>query len=279
MSNVLKDVMQDTMYDTMQDSIVKYGTSDMASVVSSAVFDLDATMINSYGGTGQTWSNLIATPADGSSQTAYDFYLGATSSATTDDPTFNGTAGTSSAYFSVDGGDLFTLKSGTNTTFFNNIHKTTGGSAGWMALALNVTDGGAIRIMGTKSAANTNGLLMSLSSSELITITQGNGTADVGASFTGPTGTLPIGNPAVVIVSWSAGGTTMKRWMNNRSSANGTATWGTTTTNPTAVMSIARSLTTGSLIYAASMGNALLTDADAAKIFEVYNYRHNRNYA
>jgi hypothetical protein len=52
----------------------------LGSLVSSCVFDLDATIAASYSGSGQTWSNLETTPADSEAQTAYDFYLGADSS-------------------------------------------------------------------------------------------------------------------------------------------------------------------------------------------------------
>jgi hypothetical protein len=56
----------------------------------------------SYPGSGQTWT-------DRSGQ-GNDYFRGADNTATTDDPTFNGTAGNLSAseYFSVDGGDYFT---------------------------------------------------------------------------------------------------------------------------------------------------------------------------
>lgn len=60
---------------------------------------LDAGDVASYNGTGQTWVD----PESG----VMDFYLGATSGVTTDDPTFNGTAGRLSRneFFQFDGGD------------------------------------------------------------------------------------------------------------------------------------------------------------------------------
>jgi hypothetical protein len=88
------------------------------------VFTLYAGKSNSYSGTGQTWANTTSAPADGSSKTDYDFYLGTSSSGSSNDPTFNGTAGnnSSSEYFSFDGADCFTL-AGSNTTFINSLHK------------------------------------------------------------------------------------------------------------------------------------------------------------
>lgn len=64
---------------------------------------LDAGDVNSYDGTSQTWKDL--------SGNGTDFYRGSTSSAQASDPTFNGTAGRQSSgeYFSLDGGDWFTI--------------------------------------------------------------------------------------------------------------------------------------------------------------------------
>lgn len=67
---------------------------------------------------GQSWLDL--------SGNGYDFFRGANNTATTDDPTFNGSAGAlgaqTGAYWSFDGGDFFTYDT-TNETWMNNIHK------------------------------------------------------------------------------------------------------------------------------------------------------------
>ena len=91
-------------YNNNSNSVV----TPISSAFPSAVFDLDATSSASYSG-GQVWKNLISSPADGSSQTAYDFNRGGSSSSSTDDPTFVGTPGTKQAYWLLDGGDYFTL--------------------------------------------------------------------------------------------------------------------------------------------------------------------------
>ncbi|TIL79326.1 MAG: hypothetical protein E5Y89_12850 [Mesorhizobium sp.] len=87
---------------------------------------LDPASIDSYPGSGQTWSDI--------SGNARHFVLGATGSSSTDDPTFNGTAGAldNTAYFSSDGGDGF-LKASANDTFFNGLHNV--GSA-WTMIVL-----------------------------------------------------------------------------------------------------------------------------------------------
>jgi len=77
---------------------------------------IEATDTLSYSGSGQTISSLVKTPADGTSQAANTATLGGTSGANTDDPAFVGTAGSSSAYFSLDGGDIFRLDATTLTS-------------------------------------------------------------------------------------------------------------------------------------------------------------------
>lgn len=57
---------------------------------------------------GQLWDNQVASPADGSAQTDYDFWLGTEETVTARDPTFQN-LGLVSAYAAFDGNDLFTL--------------------------------------------------------------------------------------------------------------------------------------------------------------------------
>lgn len=78
-------------------------------------FCLDAADINSYDGSGQTWTDLTG---NGNS-----FYRGSNNTAQASDPTFNGVAGALSEdeYFSFDGGDWFTETTG--HTFAEAWHK------------------------------------------------------------------------------------------------------------------------------------------------------------
>jgi hypothetical protein len=76
---------------------------------------LDAGDAASYT-SGQSWLDR--------SGNGYDFFRGANNTATTDDPTFNGSAGGLSVneFFSFDGGDFFRYDT-TNETWMNNLHK------------------------------------------------------------------------------------------------------------------------------------------------------------
>lgn len=71
---------------------------------------------------GQTFPNSIVSPSDGSSQTAYDTWLGANGSAGGDDPTF------SINKFAMAGAQFFSAKS-SNPTFIANLQNTTAGNA------------------------------------------------------------------------------------------------------------------------------------------------------
>ena len=94
-----------------------YGNIVSAGLTSGLLVCLDAGSASSYPGSGQTWSDL--------SGNGYDFFLGADNSATATDPTFNGSAGTlsSSEYFSLDGGDYFTLDESANPSVIDALHK------------------------------------------------------------------------------------------------------------------------------------------------------------
>lgn len=76
---------------------------------------LDAATISSYAG-GQSWLDL--------SGGGYDFFRGADGTSDAAEPTFNGAinGGSSSEYWSFDGGDYFTYDT-TNETWMENLHK------------------------------------------------------------------------------------------------------------------------------------------------------------
>lgn len=95
---------------TMQAAIDRLG------LTSGLKLCLDASDINSYSGSGQSW---LDTSGNG-----YDFLRGSTSASQATDPTFNGVAGaqSSSEYWAFDGGDYFTYDT-TNETWMQNIHK------------------------------------------------------------------------------------------------------------------------------------------------------------
>lgn len=254
-----------------------YSTSGGGIVMpASAVFDLDATQIGSYPGSGQVWNNLIATPADGSAQSAYNFNLGATASASTDDPTFVGTAGAPSAYFGLDGGDYFELSTG-NTTFTKSLHKTTDFRPFTMIVCFRAADGVTSRvIMGNtaKSASTAHGIRLNIDSGENTRLFQGDGTV----AKASPNGyNVPVG--ADVFLAAAFDGAVSRSWGNSAVASEAAYTYNADSTDAPNPFNIGYFLPSGTRIYAASLFNASLSNADVAKVISVYNTRHGRTYA
>lgn len=253
-------------------------------VLDSVVFDLDATIADSYGGSGVTWANLTATPADGSAQTAYDFFRGDGSSGTTY-PTFNGSAGDPAAYWSFDGNDYFKLKSGINTAFLNNLHKTTGGADFWYALTMGAVDfsGGNVPLFGTRSTVNnaSHGIGYEVQTSENIRLAQSNGSAGSLLNLA----SIAISGDHLLIVSYSHSTNQTKFWMDSATALTNAQTFVTSISNPGqaavigAYPAASAFLTNGTKIYSAAMGNEYLDDTKAAALIAHLNVRHGRTYA
>lgn len=121
-------------------------TSSGGHVTNGLQLHLDAGQSGSYS-SGQSWLDLTSN--------GFDFFLGETGTASTDDPTFNGVAGgkSSSEYFSLDGGDHFQMDANDLGSIMREIgrsgqgftieawyyHKTTSG----VEYLMSTSDGGA----------------------------------------------------------------------------------------------------------------------------------------
>lgn len=266
------------------------GASYLDSVISSVCCDLDATISASYGGSGQTWANLIASPADTASQTAYDFYLGADGSSSTDDPTFTGSAGDAAAYFACDGGDYFTLKtlSSAVPTLWN-LQKSN--QTFWFASAFKTPTSGtwsATRgFFGDAWTTSNKGFLCYSNTAESLNI----GIAHGSGVVTQNQGTALFANDTdyLLIVSVDTTTTTnnVKSWINTTTATTNSKTYTATATdadgnfhvgalsNAGTVQGIAQS---GVRIYHFSCGNEFLDDTKAGNIFAHLESRHSRDY-
>ena len=256
-------------------------------VIASAVCDLDATCLDSYGGSGQTWSNLIASPADGAAQADYDFYLGADGSASTDDPTFTGTAGDTAAYFAMDGSnDFFTIKGG-NTSFINAMHKTTGGSSWWVAFI------GYIDSTAANGQGNIAGTTAGYSLGPGINIRHNTRTANrkMIASINGDTGadtfvgtdTLAEDSYYFAVMSFDAATGNLRSYLNTLTAETDTLSLNATTSDAGYALTIGNNgyndhpYPKGRIIHF-SMGNDSIDDSDAAAIIAHLETRHGRDY-
>lgn len=243
--------------------------------------DLDATMAASFddGVDAQKWLNLIASPSDGAAQADYDFYLGATGSATTDDPTHTGTVGDAAAYFAMDGGDFFKLVAASNPATFKDMHKTTGGPDFWLALAFRFISTGVGQFpFGTLgSGLNDPHIRIQLLTNDKVRLHQ-RGSAN---AISGDTSALSDATDYVVIASHKHSTNTTKIWVNSSTpSVDAAHTFSTTTTDAATVAAIgARSnnsnqVGNGTRIYAFSSGDEYLDNTKAGEILTLYRDRH-----
>ena len=260
-------------------TIAAEGDGSLSDVIASAVFDLDATQAASYT-SGTTWSNLVTAPADGSAQTAYDFYTGNGSTSTTY-PTFNGSAGSAAAYWSFDGGDYFGIKSGANTAFFNALHKTTGGTAFWFAITLHKTDNTwstAALLANLASSTNYKGIEIGVLSTEVFSFGQGNGAG----SATNNSGVQTSGD-FIVIYSYDGSGN-IRRWVNTTTATTTAISFTASSDNAAYPMRIgswgdgSRALNAETRIYSVAGGNEYLDNTKAAAIIAALEARHARDY-
>jgi hypothetical protein len=253
--------------------------SPLGGAVSSTVFDLDATVSASYGGSGQTWANYEDTPADSSSQTAYDVYLGATSSVTTDDPTFNGSAGDAGAYFSSDGGDEFRLV-GSVTTYLQSLHKQgTGEQDWWIAFAFRYTDNGAAQYLFGTTTGSRPYIDIGISNTDKVRITQWPASGNVAVSTTGG---LTGGTDYLVLITHDSVGNNTKFYLSSLTEESISQNFTANTTNAT-TMSVLRVVGTGTApsgtrLYGVSGGNAYIGDTEFQAICDEYELRHARTY-
>lgn len=206
----------------------------LSDTVNDVVFELSATQDDSYTGSGVTWSNREASPADSASQTAYDLYTGDGSTSSTY-PTFSGTAGDSGALWTLDGGDYFDIKPGANTTFLQNMHKTTGGSDFTFFISLKYqTSAGAQVLMATNTTATGAGVRITLNAAlgnKVWLQQRGSSTSSVTS-----TAALSDNTYYIIGVSHSHSGNNTRMWINSVTAENLSHTFSTTTTNANAPM-------------------------------------------
>ena len=250
--------------------------------IASVCCDLDATIAASYT-SGQTWANLIAAPADGAAQTDYDFWLGAGSGASTDDPTFTGTAGAPAAYFLHDGGDFFTIKNVANPVTIYNMHKKTGGTNSWWVAFAVYRPTAANTFWGRGWTGATHGMYLYNAGNALyqdhtggITLLSGSGT------------TANANNLHIVSVDMEGTTNNVRHWSNSTTKTSWSKTWTSDSVNTTKAFIIGGTVTSADVIqdkvanttryYHFSAGNAFIDDAQAADIFAHLEARHSRDY-
>lgn len=252
--------------------------------LSSCVFDVDATVADSYSGSGTYWNNICETPADGAAQSAYRYKLGADEGTANGPPVFAGTAGSQSTYFAMDGASCFSLE--TNTAFVDQLHRT--GSilphAGFIAFRYKHT--GDVQTLiatnGTSSASIGFRLMVRGSYPDIHHRQRGDG----GASNAYSESTLIDGHDYLVGWSCNADATVTRFWTNSTTSVTRARAFNAGSSAAASLLKIgvagnaasSGALAAGTRVYAVSLFNAFLGDTEAAQIFSAYSTRHGRSY-
>lgn len=265
-------------------AVTARSTSPLSAAVASAVFDLDATLSSSTDLSSQTWTNIITAPADGAAQTDYDLYRGAGSGSSTDDPTGTGSANDTAAYWALDGGDYWTLKTAANTTFLKNLHKTTGGAPFTFAIAFRTGPVLTAQqvMLGTASASTDTGLHLDISTTQKVVAVQDNTAA---ASSTTSTATLTASTDYLVLIGIDYTADTGAIWINTRTGQTVNPSSGASVLDPSFAMRIGARGTnssrfeSGTRVYGVYMFNEVLDNTKAGLIYDALNSRHNRTYA
>lgn len=114
----------------------------------------DAANLESWPGSGGQWKNLVNSPADGSSQTAYDLNVGSASGSNPCQPTFSGAPGGMSAneFWNLTPSTGFSLEN--NTPFVNGMHHSN--SAWTIAYIMFISSQSSSYLTTTLNAGSTN---------------------------------------------------------------------------------------------------------------------------
>lgn len=275
--NIIKNLLSESLI-TSKDRAGDGGGGEEPSspyldgVIASTVFELDATDTNSYSGTGTAWNNLIASPADGESQAAYNTTL--TNSAWT----FTGTAGDQAAYWAHSTNGRFKISA--NTDFTNGLHKTTGGTSWWAAFVVEQPSVGQVRLAIT--APNTgNGMFLQT------TTGTGNTNFHVAANSFNSLPIIsqtPTSQFSVLVYTFNPSTGDVGLWVNTTTGTFDTDTLTAVTADASTELGIGAYADTvggsssGSKIVSFAMGNEYIDDTKAGLIIGYLETKHGRDY-
>lgn len=258
-------------------------------VLASTVFDLDATIAASYPGTGATWLNLTAAPADGAAAETYNFTCGDGTDAARF-PAFNGAAGDKTAYWSFDGDDCFRIAGAANTPFTNCLHHPAADNQWWAAFTFTTpaTINAHTALFGTHHSNSTVGLnffFLDPAVGGFFRLQQ-RGSSQTG--FWTLHSTLNAASTDfLAIVSYTGATNTARLWLNGATAVTTAVDFKAGTDNATQPLLLCArgnisnpqfTALPDMRLYSAAMGNEYLDDAKAAPLIAALQARHGRSY-
>lgn len=243
------------------------GSETIQGVVSSAICDLWGGDTNSYSGTGTNFANLVASPADGTTQSANDWTAADVNTATA--------MPFSEDHFLPDGTDDAFKITGGNTAFLNKMHQDNAGTGWWIAQYLDLTLSANVVPFSTGGISGTVGLAFLVLSSGAIRLYQRDGTASV--KFETLNGTILTGKK-LVIVTFDVDTDTVKMFVDGvKTTTTFVLNTAIADASDTAAFGIraddAQEYLSGDKIYGLSYGNSFLSDSEAADLKTFYESR------
>ena len=242
----------------------------------------DATDAESYSGSGQNWLSIVDVPADGTTKAANTLTFGATTGASTDDPTFVGTAGSKDAYMLLDGGDGFRLDATTAAGSVLLKSQRTDASGFWIAFVGYVPEytAATFSLFGNHSSGTQVGTSLVINTDK-----SGRFVARGTTATTTIMHAIPRLVPVMVILSARGDQTTdnVHLWVNRHDKAKFSATFPTSTADSTRSYwfggaNAAQFMPNGSQIKAIAYGNEFLSDAKANEVMAAMAYKHGFDY-
>lgn len=242
----------------------------------STVFHIDASVQASYPGSGQTITNLINIPADGSAKSAYDFWNGRDNTANSEDLAF------SSNKFVSDGGDFAEIKA--TTDFIRNQFRSDLTNSWWSAAAFMIASAAATQTFyGSTNASTLAGWRIEANTTPLMRFVRSDGTQNITTSLHNIT--TFVGHPVLHVFTWDNGTRGYKSALNSRTfTLTATATSATQTSANTGKLNFGcanhgtQKISSGSELYSIAMGIGALTNTDLSKIVDFFNNLHRRTY-
>ena len=224
---------------------------------------------SSENGIGQVWKNLVASPADSSSASAYDL------DAVNTVPWLN----LPDPKWSPGASDRFTTTAAA-TAFVKNLHKTTSGQDFWFLAAINSSGGMSNNtyLMSNTTAAGTagaDGVMVGVNSAEDIVFKQ-NGTVAAATDATDSSANL-INQDWLIIVSYDHTANQWKVWTNSTTARNVSQTFATSIVDAVGKLTIGAESDGGGATSSAvdwrtaCMGNIVMDNTKAASIFAYFD--------
>jgi len=265
----------------------------LQSLIASNVAEFDATLASCFVVGDIELRNHCPSPADGSAQTDYDMYHGDTAGVSSKDPTFVGNTNDPASYFTFDGTQFFSIKTGTTSpAFLKDLHREDAAHPSTLMMAFRYVDNGALYNFAGNNSGAGQGFRLQVNTTDKpnvrrVTATDGDDVAS----------TLTLVNGTDYLMAFTIGGefdAVLGAARSIKFSINGASftaaanmpiatVAGTNNVSSTGTFSVGATnklvaVPSGFRMYGFYMFNEVLSDAQLATIAQFLEFRHQRDY-